>query len=249
AALAGCRAVAVPPAGADGAGLDLSAVDRSDADRALLLWVNSPANPSGGLTDLAAAAEWGRRYGVPVLSDECYAEYTWEGRPRSILETGSEGVLALHSVSKRSNLAGIRAGFYAGDPGLVELLREIRRHAGMMVPGPVQAAAAVALADDAHVEAQRERYRERLAYLSHVMSEAGCPTVPPAGGFYLWSAVPRRWPDAWAMAEDLAKAAGLLASPGDLYGPAGAGHLRVAVVQPMARLRLAGERLASAGWS
>lgn len=246
AALAGCRAVPVPPA--EGAGIDLSAVREEDAARALVLWVNSPSNPTGELTDLGAAAEWGRRHGVPVLSDECYSDYTWQGPPRSVLEHGSQGVLALHSLSKRSNLAGVRAGFYAGDPQLVGYLRDVRQHAGLMVPGPVQAAAAVALADDAHVDVQRARYHERLTYVADVLTAAGCPTALPAGGFYLWAPVPARWDDAWAMAEDLAKAAGMLVSPGDLYGPAGARHVRIAVVQPMVRLRLVGERLSGAGW-
>ncbi|MGH9088278.1 MAG: aminotransferase class I/II-fold pyridoxal phosphate-dependent enzyme, partial [Acidimicrobiales bacterium] len=249
AALAGCRAVPVPAADDLGAGLALGDVADADADRALVLWVNSPANPTGGLTDLAAAADWGRRRGVPVLSDECYGDYRWDAPPRSVLEHGSDGLLAVHSLSKRSNLAGVRAGFYAGDPELVAYLRDVRQHAGLMVPGPVQAAAAVALADDAHVEVQRERYHERLAYVAGALTAAGCPASLPAGGFYLWVPVPPRWEDGWAMAEDLAKAAGLLVSPGDLYGPAGAGHVRVAVVQPMVRLRLLGERLAAAGWA
>ena len=247
--LAGCRAVPVPPAEADGGGLDLDAVDPEDARRALLLWVNSPANPSGGLTDLAGAASWGRRHGVPVFSDECYVAYTWEGRPRSILEDGNDGVVALHSVSKRSNLAGVRAGFYAGDGELVGYLRDVRQHAGMMVPGPVQAAAAVVWSDDAHVSAQRARYRERLELLSAALTAVGCLTPMPAGGFYLWPRVPARWSGAWEMAEDLARVAGTLVSPGDLYGPDGAGHVRIAVVQPTDRIALVAERLARSGWS
>jgi succinyldiaminopimelate transaminase len=247
--LAGCRAVPVPPAEPGGGGLDLDAVDPEDARRALLLWVNSPANPSGGLTDLVGAASWGRRHGVPVFSDECYTEYTWEGGPRSILEAGTDGVVALHSVSKRSNLAGVRAGFFAGDGALVAYLRDVRQHAGMIVPGPVQAAAAAAWVDDAHVSAQRTRYRERLELLAAALTGAGCPTSTPAGGFYLWPEAPARWPDAWAMAEDLARVAGMLVSPGDLYGPGGAGHVRIAVVQPSDRLELVAERLARSGWS
>ncbi len=242
--LAGCRAVPVPLARTGGGGLDLDAVDPSDIQRALLLWVNSPGNPSGELTDLGAAAAWGRRHGVPVFSDECYVEYTWEGRPRTILETGAEGVVAVHSVSKRSNLAGIRAGFFAGDGGLVGYLREVRQHAGLMVPGPVQAAAAAAWCDDGHVDAQRARYRERLELLARALTDAGCPTRLPEGSFYLWPAVPARWADGWALAEELARVAGLLVSPGDLYGPEGAGHVRVAVVQPTERLALVAKRLA-----
>jgi succinyldiaminopimelate transaminase len=246
--LAGCRAVAVPaPAGREG-GLDLDAVDPADAARAVLLWSNSPSNPTGGLGDLGAEAAWGRAHGVPVFSDECYAEFTWDGPPRSVLQHGVEGVVAVHSLSKRSNLAGVRVGFYAGDPELVEFLRAVRQHAGLMVPGPAQAAGVAALADDAHVEAQRARYRERLSYLAGVLGTYGCRVALPEGGFYLWVPVPAgRWADAWALAEALASDGGLLVSPGDFYGEApegGAGHVRVAVVQPMERLALVGERLA-----
>lgn len=248
AVLAGCRAVAVPPAADDGSGLDLDAVDPRDAERALVLWVNSPANPSGGLTDLRHAARWGRAHGVPVFSDECYVELTWEGPPRSILEEGLDGVVAVHSLSKRSNLAGVRAGFFAGDEALVGYLREVRQHAGLMVPGPVQAAAAVALGDDVHVAEQRARYRERLELVAAALSGAGCPTTLPAGTFYLWPDVPARWRDGWEMAEALAKTAGMLVSPGDLYGPAGARHARVAMVQPTDRLARVADRLAAARW-
>lgn len=247
--LAGCRAVAVSPADTDGAGLDLDAIDPSDASRALLLWVNSPSNPSGGLSDLDAAAQWGREHGVPVFSDECYAAFTWDGEQRSILQAGSDGVVAVHSVSKRSNLAGIRAGFYTGDEELVGYLRDVRQHAGLMVPGPVQAAAVAAWSGDDHVMDQRARYLERLELLAGALTAAGCPTSLPAGGFYLWPAVPSRWTDGWAMAEDLAKVSGMLVSPGTLYGGDGGGHVRIAVVQPTERLALVAERLAGSGWS
>jgi succinyldiaminopimelate transaminase len=243
--LAGCRAVPVPaPAGRAG-GLDLDAIAPEDATRSLLLWSNSPSNPTGGLGDLGAEAAWGRAHGIPVFSDECYAEFTWDGPPRSVLQHGSEDVVAVHSLSKRSNLAGVRVGFYAGDPELVEFLRAVRQHAGLMVPGPAQAAGVAALDDDQHVESQRARYRERLAFLADVLGAYGCPVPLPEGGFYLWVPVPAgRWPDAWVMAEALATDGGLLVSPGDLYGETGAGHVRVAVVQPMERLALLGERLA-----
>ena len=135
--LASCRAVAVPMR-TDGT-MDLSAVKAEDAARALCLWVNSPGNPAGQLEDLMAAASWGREHDVPVFSDECYVEFTWSGPRRTILETGSQGVVAVHSLSKRSNLAGLRAGFYAGDPELVGYLSRLRQHAGFMVPGPCPA--------------------------------------------------------------------------------------------------------------
>jgi succinyldiaminopimelate transaminase len=245
AVLAGCRAVPVPAPPGQLGGLDVGAIAEADAARALVLWSNSPSNPTGGLGDLGVEAAWGRARGVPVFSDECYAEFTWDGPPRSILQHGAEGVVAVHSLSKRSNLAGVRVGFFAGDPELVEFMRAVRQHAGLMVPGPAQAAGVVALADDAHVEVQRQRYRERLDFMAAVFSKFGCPVETPAGGFYLWVPVPAdRWDDAWAMAADLARLGGLLVSPGDLYGPAGAGFARVAVVQPMDRLELVADRLA-----
>ena len=242
--LSGCRAVAVPPTQPDGTGLALDRVDPADIERALLLWVNSPSNPTGGLSDLDAAARWGREHGVVVFSDECYCEFTWAGPPRSILEAGSAGVVAVHSLSKRSNLAGVRAGFFAGDPELVALLTDLRRHGGLMVPGPVQAAAVVALADDEHGAAQRARYTERLEYLVGLFTSMEWPVTLPAGSFYLWVPVPQRLPDAWAAAAALAASGGMLVSPGDLYGEAGARFVRVATVQPMERLELVGRRLA-----
>jgi succinyldiaminopimelate transaminase len=245
ATLAGSRAVPVPEL--PGGGLDLDAVDPADAGRALMVWVNSPSNPTGLLSDLERVAAWGRQRGIPVLSDECYAEFTWEGPPRTILESGVDGVVAVHSLSKRSNLAGVRAGFFAGDPELVTYLLDVRRHAGLMVPGPVQAGAVVALDDDAHVDEQRQRYDERLRFLARALSDAGLPVDLPAGGFYLWVPVPDRFVDGWAACEWLADDAGLLVSPGELYGPDGSGHVRVAVVQPMDRLELVAERLSTTG--
>lgn len=241
--LGGCRPVPVPelPEG----GLDLDSVGPADVDRALVLWTNSPSNPTGLLTDLAGTARWGRDHGVPVFSDECYSEFTWDGPPRSVLESGTDGVVAVHSLSKRSNLAGVRAGFYAGDADLVGYLLDVRRHAGLMVPGPVQAGAAAALADDVHVAEQRGRYLERLDLLARALTACALPVGLPAGGFYLWVPVPQEVAGGgWAVTEHLAMTAGLLVSPGEFYGPDGAGFVRVAVVQPTDRLALAAERLA-----
>lgn len=237
--LAGCRGSPVP-LGAGGT-MDLCGIDEEVASRALCLWVNSPSNPTGALDDLAAAAEWGRAHDVVVLSDECYLAFTWDGPGRSILSQGLEGVLALHSLSKRSNLAGLRAGFYAGDPALVHYLGEIRKHAGLMVPGPVQAAAVVALEDEDHVTDQRRRYAERLGFFAPVLESIGLGVAPPAGGFYLWARVPDT--TGWVWAEKLAESGGVLVSPGALYGPAGGQHLRVAMVATMERLELVAHRL------
>ena len=208
-----------------------------DAERALCIWANSPSNPTGELHDLAAIAAWGRERAVPVLSDECYAEFSWAAGPTTILREGTSGVLALHSLSKRDNFAGARIGFYAGDADLVHYLREVRKHAGLMPPGPVQAAAVVALGDDAHVDAQRERYRARLRRLIEILGACGYSAGMPDGAFYLW--VPAPDGDAWAAARDLAERVGIVVSPGEFYGPAGADHFRVAAVQPDDRIELA----------
>jgi succinyldiaminopimelate transaminase len=237
--LGGCRAVPVA-VGSDWR-LDLDSIAPGEAARALCLWINTPANPTGAIDDVVAAAEWGRARAVPVFSDECYVEFTWEGPRRTILEAGTDGVVAVQSLSKRSNLAGTRVGFYAGDPDLVAYLREVRKHAGLMASGPAQAAAVVALNDDEHVDAQVARYRERLEYFSDVLVRAGLKAELPPGGFYLW--VPAPEGDAWALTERLARVAGVLVSPGEFYGKAGTAYVRVALVQPMDRLQLAGQRL------
>ncbi len=240
--LGGCRAV--PVRELSGGGLDLASIEAADARRALMLWANSPSNPTGFLTDLDDLARWGREHEVPVFSDECYTEFTWRGRPSTVLAAGLRGVVAVHSLSKRSNLAGVRAGFFAGDPELVGFLADVRRHAGLMVPGPVQAGAVAAFGDDVHVDGQRARYEERLNFLRRRFDGVGLPTPMPAGGFYLWVPVPDAMSGSgWELAETLALDGGLLVSPGDLYGPDGAGFVRVAVVQPMERLELAAERL------
>jgi succinyldiaminopimelate transaminase len=238
ATLAGCRAIPVP-CRRDG-GLDVTAISVADAARAVMLWVNSPSNPTGALTDLGEAAAWGRRHGVPVFSDECYVEFTWDEAPSTILHHGLVGVIAVHSLSKRSNLAGLRVGFYAGDAELVGYLKEVRKHVGMLVPGPAQAAAAVALDDDLHVVVQRDRYRRRLERLAAVFSAWSGVDVPlPAGGFYLWFDAG----DGWEFAERLARVGGALVSPGDFYGAGGAQNVRVAVVQPDDRIELVAKRL------
>ncbi len=244
ATLAGLRAV--PVAVDEQWRIDIGSIDPADAARALMLWVNTPGNPAGGLDDLAEVAAWGRAQGVPVFSDECYAEFTWDGPPRTVLGHGGgpeglDGVVAVHSLSKRSNMAGMRIGWYAGDPDLVGYLREVRKHAGFMVPGPVQRAGAIALADQSHVEEQRSRYAARLSRAQAVLAglDAKCPL--PGGGFYLWAPVPDG--DEWAFTSRLASEGGALVSPGSFYGAAGTGYIRLAVVAPLERLDLLAARL------
>ena len=238
ATLAGLRALPVPM-NAEGH-MDFASLSEDDIARALMVWVNSPSNPTGGLDDLKYAANWGRKHDIPVFSDECYAEFTWGTAPQSILQHGLDGVIAVHSLSKRSNLAGVRVGFYSGDAEIVDYLKEVRKHAGFMVPGPAQAAGVAALDDDEHVRVQRDRYKSRLEMMAKTLTAwSGIDIALPAGGFYLWFNAG----DAWEFTEKLAREGGALVSPGDFYGAGGSHNVRVAVVQPDAKLAMVAKRL------
>jgi succinyldiaminopimelate transaminase len=247
--LAGCRAVPVPLD--DRWHLDLARVSDDDARRSLVVWLNEPSNPTGAVAStagLAGVVEWARARGIIVASDECYAEFVYDEQgepaaPPTALATGASGVLAVHSLSKRSNMAGLRAGFVAGDPELVSYLGETRKHAGLMVPLPIQAAAAAALHDDEHVEAQRRRYAARRAIVLPALAAQGLVHDGGPATFYLWLRAGQEADDGWEIAARLAEA-GTLVAPGDLYGPAGADHVRLALTQTDDRLRLALERLA-----
>src|SRR5438128_3706828 len=246
--LGGCRAVPVPLG--DGWHLDLSAVSDGDAARALLLWVNEPGNPTGSQSaggPLGDAVAWARARGILVASDECYVEFNWDdaGDPApgaTALSAGVDGVLAVHSLSKRSNMAGYRCGFVAGDGDLVAYIGSVRTHAGMMVPGPIQAAATAAWADDAHVEVQRARYAERRRYARSRLAEARLVDAGGPSSFYLWARSADPAEGGWAVTARLAET-GTLVAAGDLYGDGGADHVRIALVEPLDRLELAFDRM------
>ncbi len=215
--------------------------------RVAVVWVNSPANPTGEVlpaAHLRKMVDWARERGAVLVSDECYLEFGWEERPVSVLHPdvcgGShEGVLALHSMSKRSNLAGYRAAFVAGDPALVAELLAVRKHAGRMVPAPVQAAMTAVLGDDAHVDAQRGRYAARRAVLRPALEGAGLRVDGSQGGLYLWAT---RHEPCWDTVRWLAQR-GILVAPGDFYGPGGARHVRVALTSTDERIATAARRL------
>ena len=212
--------------------------------------MNSPSNPTGqvlGPGALRDAAAWARDQGAVLASDECYIGLGWDAEPVSVLHPdvcgGSfEGLLAVHSVSKRSNLAGYRAGFVTGDPALVAQLLEIRKHAGMMMPTPVQAAMTAALADDAHAERQREVYAARRDQLRPALEKAGWTITHSEAGLYLWASRPGH--DCWASVDLLAES-GILVAPGEFYGPAGSQHIRVALTATDERVAAAARRLAT----
>jgi succinyldiaminopimelate transaminase len=214
----------------------------------VLVWLNSPGNPNGRvLSDdqLREWATWGRAHHVPVVADECYVTLGWDVEPRSLLHpsiAGKDhtGLLAVHSLSKQSTAAGYRAGLLSGDPALVRRIWEVRRHLGLLVPGPVQAAMAAALDDDAHVDAQRERYRARRDRLAAAVRAAGLRIDHSEAGLYLWAT---RDEDCWTTIDWLA-GLGIVAAPGSFYGPAGSRHVRLALTASDERITAAVERLA-----
>jgi succinyldiaminopimelate transaminase len=211
-----------------------------------LLWLNSPTNPTGQVlpeAHLRKVLTWARERGTVLVSDECYLTLGWESSPTSILsicDGDYTGVLALHSLSKRSNLAGYRAGFVSGDPVLVKELLAVRKHAGMMLPAPVQAAMVAALGDESHAEAQRERYRSRRALLRPALEKAGFTIEHSEAGLYLWVT---RDEDCWSTVDWFA-ALGVLVAPGAFYGPAGERHVRIALTATDERIESAVRRLA-----
>jgi succinyldiaminopimelate transaminase len=189
--------------------------------------------------------DWARERGAVVVSDECYVSLGWETTPVSVLSDevcGGDhtGVIAVHSLSKRSNLAGYRAGFVAGDPALVAELLQVRKHAGMIVPFPVQAAMIAALGDESHVADQRARYSSRRDALRPALISAGFEITHSEAGLYLWSS---RGEDCWKTVEWLAQR-GILAAPGAFYGPAATNHVRLALTASDERVAAAVERLA-----
>jgi succinyldiaminopimelate transaminase len=213
-----------------------------------LLWVNSPSNPTGrvlGVEEMRAAVEWARAHDVVLASDECYLELGWEAQPVSVLHPdvcgGShEGLLAVHSLSKRSNLAGYRAGFVAGDVSLVRELLQVRKHAGMIVPAPVQAAMTAALGDDDHVDSQREVYARRRSVLREALLGAGFRVEHSEAGLYLWVTRDESCWDSVAWLADR----GILVAPGSFYGEQGQRHVRVGLTATDERVAAAAERLA-----
>jgi succinyldiaminopimelate transaminase len=218
---------------------------------ARLLWVNSPSNPTGRVLSpgqLRHAVAWARSRpgGCVLASDECYLELGWSVSPVSALHesvTGGslDGVLAVFSLSKRSNLAGYRAGFVTGDPALISHLLLIRKQAGLMVPAPVQAAMTAALSDDEHAVEQRARYGARRGVLADGLTAAGFRIDHSEAGLYLWATRPGL--DCWAACELLASECGILVGPGSMYGPSGAEHIRVAFTATDDRVAAATTRL------
>ncbi|WP_338686294.1 bifunctional succinyldiaminopimelate transaminase/glutamate-prephenate aminotransferase [Streptomyces acidiscabies] len=212
-----------------------------------LLWLNSPSNPTGKVLtkeELTRTVAWAREHGILIFSDECYLELGWEADPISVLHPdvngGSyEGIVSVHSLSKRSNLAGYRAAFLAGDPAVLAPLLEIRKHGGMMTSAPTQAAVIAALGDDKHVQEQRERYAARRTALRDALLAHGFRIEHSEASLYLWAT---RDESCWETVAHLAEL-GILVAPGDFYGEAGARFVRVALTATDERIQAAVARL------
>jgi succinyldiaminopimelate transaminase len=236
----GARLAGAPVLAAD-------ALTQVGPQRPALVFVNSPSNPTGkvlGVDHLRKVVEWARERGAVVASDECYLGLGWDAKPVSVLHPSvcggdHTGLLAVHSLSKTSSLAGYRAGFVAGDPELVAELLAVRKHAGMMVPTPVQAAMVAALGDDAHEKDQRTRYALRRDALLPAVRAAGFRVDDSEAGLYLWATrdEPCRETVAW-FAER-----GILVAPGEFYGPRGSKHVRIALTATDERIAAAVSRL------
>lgn len=254
----GAQIAGAQPVAAD----DLDELDPETRTRVRLVWLNSPSNPTGAVDDaehMRRVVEQARELGAVVASDECYAELGWRrwdreqgGEPiPSVLDPRVSGgdltrLLSVYSMSKQSNLAGYRAAFIAGDPALMANLVNSRKHAGMIVPAPVQAAMRTALDDDAHVIAQKALYRDRRERLTEAVRAFGLSIEHSEAGLYLWcrreSATVQ---DTWSLVGELAEL-GIVVGPGVFYGEAGAGHIRIALTATDERIDAAVQRLRAA---
>ena len=214
-----------------------------------LMYLNSPSNPTGrvlGVDHLRKVVEWARERGALVVSDECYLGLGWEEQPFSVLHPAvcggdHRGLLAVHSLSKSSSMAGYRAGFVAGDAGVVAELLAVRKHAGMMVSTPVQAAMVAALEDDAHQAEQRGRYARRREVLLGAVRSAGFTVEHSEAGLYLWATRGEPCRDT----VDWLAARGILVAPGDFYGASGAQYVRMALTATDERIAAAAARLSA----
>jgi succinyldiaminopimelate transaminase len=230
--LAGAQAIAVD-------------IDTQQWPQADLVWINSPSNPTGRVhteDELKSAIEYSRKNNTPVVCDECYLEFGDSVTPTSILrytQGNNSNILAVLSLSKRSSMAGYRAAFVVGDPVLIKKILEIRKHAGMMVPLPIQYAMIAALRDFKHVSEQRTRYNARRKTLSPALEAIGFKIQHSEAGLYIWCT---RGEDAWKSVEALAKL-GILVTPGIFYGADGSQHVRIAMTATDAAIADAATRI------
>jgi succinyldiaminopimelate transaminase len=223
-------------------------IDAATWPTADLAWINSPGNPTGRVhseAELRATLKWSRENSATLICDECYLDFGDTEEPTSLLkytDGDNSNVLVVHSLSKRSSMAGYRGAFLVGDSKLIAQIREVRKHAGMMVPLPIQNAIVAALSDEGHVKEQRERYNSRRAILAPALQAAGFRIDDSVAGLYIWCT---RSEDAWSSVDWMAEI-GILATPGNFYGPLGTSHIRVAMTASDSQINEAAERIRNA---
>lgn len=223
-------------------------IDAATWPSADFAWVNTPSNPTGRVhseSELRATISWARQNSATLVCDECYIDFGDTATPTSLLkytDGDNSNILVVHSLSKRSSMAGYRGAFLIGDAKLISQIREVRKHAGMMVPLPIQNAMVAALSDENHVIEQRDRYNARRAALSPALIAAGFKIEESAAGLYIWCT---RAEDCWKSVEWLAKL-GIVATPGSFYGALGASHIRIAMTATDAQISDAAKRIKAA---
>ena len=223
-------------------------IDAATWPSADFAWVNTPSNPTGRVhteSELRASVKWARDNNSILVCDECYIDFGDTATPTSMLkytDGDNSNILVVHSLSKRSSMAGYRGAFLIGDSKLIAQIREIRKHAGMMVPLPIQNAMVAALSDETHVNQQRARYNARRAILAPALIAAGFKIEDSAAGLYIWCT---RSEDCWKSVEWLAKL-GIVATPGSFYGELGASHIRIAMTATDAQISDAAARIREA---
>lgn len=223
-------------------------VDAATWPSADFAWVNTPSNPTGRVhseSELRATISWARQNSATLVCDECYIDFGDTATPTSLLkytDGDNSNILVVHSLSKRSSMAGYRGAFLIGDAKLISQIREVRKHAGMMVPLPIQNAMVAALSDESHVIEQRDRYNARRAALSPALIAAGFKIEESAAGLYIWCT---RAEDCWKSVEWLAKL-GIVATPGSFYGALGASHIRIAMTATDTQISDAAKRIKAA---
>jgi len=223
-------------------------IDAATWPSADFAWVNTPSNPTGRVhseSELRATISWARQNSATLVCDECYIDFGDTATPTSLLkytDGDNSNILVVHSLSKRSSMAGYRGAFLIGDAKLISQIREVRKHAGMMVPLPIQNAMVAALSDESHVIEQRDRYNARRAALSPALIAAGFKIEESAAGLYIWCT---RAEDCWKSVEWLAKL-GIVATPGSFYGALSASHIRIAMTATDTQISDAAKRIKAA---
>ncbi len=208
-----------------------SAVPREIWEEAVLVWINSPHNPSGAVSskeELRDFYEASRASGTLLCADECYADVYVDEPPASVFDVADDaltGALSYLSLSKRSGMTGYRAAAIVGDAAAIGVLKNLRSATGTASPEFVQAAAIAAWSDDAHVAPRRQAFAAKRDVLRDVFASHGYPTVASDAGLYLWVEVA----DDEAVARDLLEHH-IVVSPGRVFGHGGEGHIRLALV-------------------